>query len=142
MTNTGSSLAPRSLPFAACLLGGVLLGLDLSRAQDPPIDGERVAAVRAALDRAFIPVESVDYAGGRYRILFRSDASDGQRNEAQVICDALCQEVDSGVSVGTLEDALVVLRYEPFNQSARELVRARYEALKRQARTTRGEQPR
>lgn len=90
--------------------------------------GRRVAQQRIPLSKLVIE------ESGNVVVEFRPEATPGQRAETSRICDEVMASTGSEpVEVDNLVDALVVLRFEPKNASALEIVRARYDELRNQA---------
>lgn len=128
------------LPILALVL---LCGLALAAGEDAldhPVRKElNEARVEAGLAKATVVYD-------RGQKAWRIVAGPG---ENQATADTLCAAVVSETLLGPLtisipagarevEDALVVLRYDPTHAGALAIVRARYEALRTAARTKRG----
>lgn len=123
-------------------VAGVLVGMtflvgaaSLLRAQDTTNDGAaRVGEIHTAIAAAGIPLDTVRYTSGRYELVFKLEATSAQRADGQRICDELRANPTPRIVVDNVQDALVVLRFEPNNASALQIVGARYEQLKQAAR--------
>ena len=128
--------------LASLLVVGALAGLAGAQEVDPddfshPVRCELNAArMEAGLVRSTVVY---DRRAKAWRI--ETDPSERLRQaEADALCAAVCAEAALGplvVDPATVEDALVVLRFEPGHAKAQQLVRARYESLRTAARTKR-----
>ncbi|MDC3379199.1 hypothetical protein OAX78_02850 [Planctomycetota bacterium] len=118
------------------------LALPLVHAQDtgapaqPPQPPQRVpvAQIHDEVAAAGILVISVrNPSGDTCEVILAEGASAGQQAQADAIATrVIAQERGRRpIVVDNLSDALVVLRFEPDNVSAQELVRTRYQELKR-----------
>lgn len=137
-TDSARIRAFRRAWVAFALVGVLVAGAAVtpSRAQDREAFelGRRACEVHDAIVAKGIPLSTVRVAEGRFELVFPESCGGAQRAEAQRICDELAAAPKVVIEVRTLEDALVVLRFEPENRSANALVRARYDALREQAR--------
>lgn len=121
----------RRFALAAVLLVAVLLPT-LHAQEVVGFAPSRAAEILEAVVADGIPVESVRQIGDRYEIVL-PPASAGQLSRAEQIRDQVLARPLITIVVDNLQDALVVLRFEPNNASANALVRARYAELRRQA---------
>lgn len=129
----GGSARPMITALGAC--GLVLAVVSQLRAQDPMVAVRRCAEIHDAIAGAGIPIESVRlHDDGRYELILAQSSTPSQWVEAERIKASLIGE-RSVIVVDNVQDALVVLRYEPDNASANRVLRERYEALKRAARS-------
>jgi hypothetical protein len=119
------------------LLGVLTMSGTMSlQAQEAPIpDAERTMEIHEAITERGIPVDTVRFDNGQIEVVLSPTCSAAQRLEAEAIRDELLSKPRPRIVVDNLTDALVVLRFEPDNASAQALVRARYDELKRQARS-------
>jgi hypothetical protein len=111
-------------------IGAVLAPLGKTQAQDVATM-RRGAEIHVAVKAAGIAVDTVEWRGGRYEVVL-SPGSQGRQAEADRIREEVLARVDRPVVPQTLQDALVVLQFEPTNESARRLVRERYDQLRGQ----------
>src|SRR5687768_8243508 len=130
---TGGTMTPetRSTTWrgvAAALLGMTLVvgATSLLRAEDATDPAARVGEIHTAIEAAGIPLDSVRYTSGRYELVFKPEATAVQRADGQRICAEVCANPTPTIVVDNLQDALVVLRFEPRNASALQLVSDRY----------------
>jgi len=91
--------------------------------------GERVSEIHEACVKAGIPVESVRFNEGKYEIVMPAGA-ENRRGDAEAVKEQILSRPRPVVVVDNLNDALVVLQFEPGNASARALVQSRYQELK------------
>lgn len=78
----------------------------------------------------------VEHRDGTYWI--EVDGTSAQQQAAATIRDRVVSERDPRAEPETVEDALVVLRFEPGNNAALAIVEARYAELRQSARAKRG----
>ncbi len=126
--NLGRSLWARGI-LGFGLVAGLATWSASVRAQGQEQLGDRVAEIHEACSKAGIPVESVRFADGRYEVVMRAGA-EGRRAEADAVKDQVLAKPKAVIVVDNVNDALVVLRFEPSNASANAVLRARYEQLK------------
>jgi hypothetical protein len=101
--------------------------------RDSAIRAEAEAALRAAGIKA-----DVIYRGGKRVVRCYDQAAELRRVEAQALVDEAAARGALVLEPATLEDALAVLRFEPRNEKAQQIVRARYDALRAEVRAKRG----
>lgn len=124
-------------PFAGlALLLSLLLGASILRAQDAAVAerSARSVEIHEAIAARGIPIVSVRCRDGRYELVLGPACTEAQRLEAQALRDTIAAQVPPAIAVTSVEDALVVLRFEPMNPGANRIVRERYEQLRAAAR--------
>jgi len=94
----------------------------------------RCVEIHEELLKADVPVVVVRQMGDKYEVVLEPNCSDQMRQLAEQIRDRVLSSEPPVIEVSNLQDALVVLRFEPHNESALQLVKARYEALRSAAR--------
>ncbi len=117
------------------VLGVIVTGGMLGVSPRPAFSNEnRCVEIHEACSKAKLPIESVRKNGDRYDVILRANASPAQQTEADAIKARILNTKPAGpCKVTTVEDALVVLRFEPNNATAHALVKKRYEKLKKQS---------
>lgn len=103
------------------------------RAQDGAAvqrSAERSREIHEAIAARGIPIASVRCRDGRFELALGPACTAAQRAEAEALRDAIAARAPTTITVTSLEDALVVLRFEPCNDSANQVVRARYQQLR------------
>lgn len=111
------------------------------RAHEDDLDHPTRKELNEARREAGLTLSTVVYdrAGKRWRI--ECDPSEkAQQAMADDLCAQVCAEASKGpltIEPATIEDALVVLRFETNNTAALALVRARYAELRQAARQKR-----
>jgi len=90
----------------------------------------RCSEIHEELARAGIPVEVVRQEHQEYVIVYSPGCSDDMKLEGDAIMKRILEAEPIVIVVSNLQDALVVLRFEPHNESALQLVKERYEALR------------
>lgn len=91
--------------------------------------GRNCGAIHEEIAARGIPVASVRFADGKYELMFGPECSAGQKAEAEQIMARVLAARPVTLVVDNLQDALVVLQFDPQNASARKLVKERYDAL-------------
>lgn len=119
-----------SLLFAAAAVLSLStwgFGQDNSTPSPPPLS--RAAEIHKACEKGGVKVKTVRQdAQGNYSVVC---ATGGSQAEADVIMRrVLATEPPGQTSVTTVQDALVVIRFEPNNKRANELLEARYDQLR------------
>lgn len=99
-----------------------------------PGDVPRCGEIHDAISARGIPVTSVRCRNGQYEIVPAPNCSAGQLAEAQRIMTELLSAPPAVIVVDNLQDAVAVIQFEPNNESARRLLKQRYEELKAAAR--------
>jgi len=131
------SKRPTALVLAGLLIAG---SWSLLRAQEVPgvvpasdrEQGRRCARIHEALIARGIPLRTVRCrSDGTIDVILRADASPEQIAEAdRVKAEVLDAPLRAVGQVNNLQDALVVLQFEPANEDARRIVRERYDQLR------------
>ena len=117
--------------FTGLVLLGVLGALPVLRAQDP--HRSRCGEIHEAIAGKGIPITSIRCSDGQYEVVPGPNCSAGQLAEAQQIMNEILSAKPVVIVVDTVQDALVVLQFEPMNESARKVLRQRYDELKAEA---------
>lgn len=124
----------KHLAMATLLFLCVLSGLSPLLAQDPTKREKksrpRCAEVHEAITARGITITSVRCQDGRYEIVPGPSCSAAQLAEAREIMEQVLRESASELVVDNLQDALVVIQFEPDNASARRVLKRRYDELK------------
>ncbi len=113
--------------FVCVAVGGL-------RAQEPIAPSNRCGELHEALQERGLPVSSVRYTEGQYDVILHPAATAAQRAEAEHLKADLLSRPPAAIVVDNLQDALVVIRFEPGNPSANRVLRDRYKQLKTAAR--------
>src|SRR5690606_17551163 len=93
----------------------------------------RCGEIHDAIAARGIPIVSVRCRDGQYELVPGPSCSAGQLAEAQQIMNEILSAKPAVIVVDNIQDALVVLQFEPGNESARRVLRQRYDELKAQA---------
>tara|TARA_B100000965_G_scaffold379862_1_gene375953 strand:+ start:2047 stop:2433 length:387 start_codon:yes stop_codon:yes gene_type:complete len=111
--------------LSSLLISPWVLGQDLNPTRPQQT---RVGEIHEACQRAGISVRTVrQKRDGTYEI----DCPEGDHARAcQIMEQVLATPAPGQTPVSTLQDALVVIRFEPRNRKANELLRKRYDELR------------
>lgn len=125
--------ASREIRWAGAALALAVLGVFGGTSLRAQGEDSRCVEIHDALAKAKIPVDTVRLRDGEYELVLGPTCSEAQRLEAIRIRDELLATPIRPVVVDNVQDALVVLRFEPRNESALRVVEERYATLKARA---------
>lgn len=112
---------------------GVLGTTATLRAEDPLADlaeARKTGEIHEAIRAKGIPLALVRCEGGKFELVFEETCSPAQQAEAEAIKSSILAGPAVKLVVDNVQDALVVIQFEPQNESAVNVLKKRYAELK------------
>lgn len=112
----------------------VTLSFSALRAQEPAVQSSRCGEAHEAMAEANLHVATVrQKADGAYEVVM-CEGFESERGEAERILRECLANPPRRTQARTVEEALVILHFEPDNVSAQQLLRSRYEEVRTRTR--------